>query len=242
MKQILALCDLDDSLVAAGSEHKPGYKPVCFHEGSAVTFMSPAQQVLYAMLRQTTRLIPCTGRTVNSFRTIQLDFDDYVICSFGGMILDPQGMPVPGWQEHIKAAAAAAEQELRRIYQEVHAMFSPHYPSFRFALREDGGNLLYINIKDSSREEDMNLLPWQIEGIVPEADGWWMHVNGRNLAICPPFLGKKHAVSWLLENLIPEAERQCVLALGDSFSDLPFMGLANFAIMPSESQAFRRFQ
>lgn len=237
-QRLISICDLDDMLIQSGRKSLPTDKAVCFHDGQPVSFMSKPQLALFTWLTQSTRLIPCTGRTVESFKTIELPFTDHAICSFGGVILDRQGAVIQAWNDHITACAAEHESELRRVHAQITDLLGRQHPELQIKLRQDAGNTLYLNIKDPLRRDDViELLPWQLEGIVQEDRGWWMHMNGRNLAICPPFLGKDKAVAWFIENLAGEYD--CVFGLGDSMSDLPFMGLANFALMPTQSQAFR---
>jgi predicted mannosyl-3-phosphoglycerate phosphatase (HAD superfamily) len=56
-----------------------------------------------------------------------------------------------------------------------------------------------------------------------------------NVAAIPGYLGKEHAARWLLSEVLQPA---LVLGMGDSFVDLPFMGLCHYAMIPSQSQIF----
>ena len=63
-----------------------------------------------------------------------------------------------------------------------------------------------------------------------------MHRNGNNAAFLPPFLGKEHAVAYLLPELRRRHPDAPVIGIGDSLTDAPFMQLCDFAMMPAGSQ------
>lgn len=66
--------------------------------------------------------------------------------------------------------------------------------------------------------------------------GWTDHRNGNNVALMPPYLGKRHAVAHILPGLRNRFPDAPVIGIGDSRTDAPFMGLCDFAMMPTRSQ------
>ena len=62
-----------------------------------------------------------------------------------------------------------------------------------------------------------------------------LHRNGRNLALLPAYTSKKRAVEHI-KNLLDIRPDDLVLGMGDSLTDLPFMRLCQFGIIPVGSQ------
>jgi len=101
----------------------------------------------------------------------------------------------------------------------------------------DAGLPLYVNAKHNGRDETaLAVLAAALKEWLPE--GWKMHFNGNNLAALPPYLGKDKAVSFYLKELAPA--HSFVIGLGDSFTDLCFMGLCDYAMTPTTSQIFQQ--
>lgn len=100
---------------------------------------------------------------------------------------------------------------------------------------EGEGVPLYVLAKHSAGAADR--LAAVIARIGPEVPtGWTIHLNGNNAALLPPFLGKHHAVEWLLPELRRLHPEAMVIGIGDSLSDAAFMSRCDFAMMPTRSQ------
>ena len=67
-------------------------------------------------------------------------------------------------------------------------------------------------------------------------DGAYIHHNGRDMALLPPFAAKEKAVAFLMDKIRVSEPHPLFLGLGDSFSDLPFMKLCDYLITPTGSQ------
>jgi hypothetical protein len=63
----------------------------------------------------------------------------------------------------------------------------------------------------------------------------WGHVNGNNLAFTPIGISKRDACAHLIKQLGDRGGAP-LIGLGDSLTDLPFMGLCDFMMIPSRSQ------
>ena len=234
---VISFCDLDDVLFFSERKCPQGValKPVVIRSssGKGYCFQTPAQQALFAMLRRSTRLIPTTGRTSSWLARVQLDFADYKVCSFGGVILAPDSTPVESWRQVMEAASLACQEEMEQLRQAALVESSRRAFDVRVKVQSDFGTRLYLSVKHNRRESsEMAELASVLSGQMPA--GWQMHANGRNIALLPPFLGKRKAVNFILEHTT--GGDALVFALGDSFSDLEFMSAADFALFPAGSQ------
>jgi hypothetical protein len=72
-----------------------------------------------------------------------------------------------------------------------------------------------------------------------DLSGMWAHVNGNNLSFTPIGISKRDACVHLIEQL-GDRDGAPLIGLGDSLTDLPFMGLCDFMMIPSRSQIATR--
>ncbi len=235
-QDVISFCDLDDVLFFSGRKCPEGVAvtPVVFRSsGKGYCFQTPAQQALFGMLRRTTRLIPTTGRTTSWLTRIKLDFVDYKIGSFGGVILAPDGKPVESWRQAMEAGSLTHSKEMEQLRLAAIVESSTRSFDVRVKVQKDFGTALYLSIKHNRRQaSEMSELASVLGERLPA--GWQMHANGRNMALLPPFIGKRKAVDWVVENTT--TGDALLLALGDSLSDVEFMSAADFAFYPAGSQ------
>jgi hydroxymethylpyrimidine pyrophosphatase-like HAD family hydrolase len=233
----IAFCDLDDMLFQSRRKSDgDDLTPVVFQSnGTPISFQTRQQRALFQLLSATTRLIPTTGRGTKWMQRVKLPFSDYAICSFGAVILTPQGTPDPGWHHLISKQVEQCNQGLT-FYRDLAAAESRRLCiDVRMNTAVDQGLELYVTVKHRQRNaEELAQLAVAIESVLQQ--GWWLHVNGRNMAICPPFLAKEKAVAYFLSELA--GPHDLVLGLGDSLSDVGFMSACDFAVSPVNSQIF----
>ena len=101
----------------------------------------------------------------------------------------------------------------------------PVYLSFK-GKRDSLSSIAHIDILESRL----------IELCVGAEKGWRIHKNGRNMAFLPPYTCKKRACTWLMDHIAVDAQSDLILTAGDSTSDLPFMGIGDVMMIPSQSQ------
>lgn len=236
--QIIILLDLDNNILQSRRKCVSPIQAVAYKtNGEACGYMTAPQLSLFYWLNETALVIPNTARDVETFRRVNLPFKSYSICSFGGVILSPDGTIEAGWQQIIKARADACKQHLIDAYGKLSALASQRHFDIRSRLIEDGGMPLYVSVKhNQNRNEELVELGVLIKPFLPDA--WTVHFNDNNLAVFPDFLGKEKASRWLLENCLKPSTEAVVLGSGDSFTDLPFMAQSDFALMPTGSQIF----
>ncbi len=237
---VIILLDLDNNvfqsarhLSSSGLAKAVAYKT----NGEACGFMTPAQESLFNWLNSTALVIPNTARDTATFRRVHLPFKSYSICSFGGVILQPDGNVEPTWHELIAAQASSVKAVIEEIYEQLLQIATARSFNIRARLVEDKGLTLYISVKHNDHlNTELVELGKAAQALLPR--DWTVHFNDNNLAIFPQFLGKEKASTWLLENLIRPSEETVIIGSGDSFTDVLFMSQSNFALIPAKSQNF----
>lgn len=228
------LTDLDDTLFQTMPKCPPGASDLrqmsSLMDGSPSGFATKLQQNFLAWL-EAGQVIPVTARGRDVLARVNISSSP-AICSNGGCILDRDGSLDQVWHGLLEDAARGAEPVLD-IY---HAMTSELSPvRFRHWSVEENGLDLYIVIKSNERDDDaLAELEAELAGRLPAA--WRCHRNGNNLAYLPPWLSKRHAARYLIERYRADAPDQPIIGIGDSVSDVGFMDLCDFAVVPTQSQ------
>ena len=197
------------------------------------SFMTPRQKALVDWLLASTELIPVTARSRAAFDRVQIGWQSWAILSNGAVILEPGGTPHAPWQAEIAARLAPHAPTLDRLLEEGRNSAQTHALDMRSWIVRDADLASYVVFKLNGEPEGDALDHLTFTGI----EGWTRHRNGNNLALIPPGAGKAPALAYLLDHLAPGARP--VLTAGDSLSDLGFMGLGDFALIPRASQIAR---
>ena len=237
---VYAFVDLDDSLFNSDRKAGPDRSRVAAvdRQGAPLSFQSARQErFLSHVLGNGAVIVPTTGRNEAAFRRVSLGLGhSHAICSFGGLLIGPDDRPEPRWHAVVSAGVARERAALDGILAEITRIAAARAADVRHSIVSDAGLGLYLSVKHNTHDEEC------LAGVAAELgrslpDGWYLHLNGNNLAAMPGFLGKAKAVRWYLENVGTDAT--LTLGIGDSFTDLPFMGLCDYAITPtSHSQIF----
>lgn len=252
MVAAIALVDLDDTLFqtlrkcpadVSASELTPfGWTA----GGEAISFATPAQVALIDWLRASTHLVVVTARSGDALTRTRVDFDLAVVAHGGGIVDHHPNDPVPeytlapAWrarmldkmpdQSALNAVLARVEDEADRLDISVRA---------RIISEKDLP--LYVVVKHEHVDgHDAELHAVCAGPIAALAPGWTSHINGNNVAIMPPGLGKAFAVEWLMPQLKAKHPGLPVIGIGDSFTDAGFMRLCDFAMTPTHSQLATR--
>ncbi len=232
----VTLMDIDDTILQSKRKcGEEGCEPVGYDvHGEPVGFMRRSQRELFDRLSASTTVIPCTARDAATLSRVRLPFESYKICSYGGCILTPEGAVEQRWHTRIKAEAEATLTRLEALERLLLEAASDLKVDARIWNIGDSGIPLYLCAKHHRKDTvELHRLIAPLRENLPA--GWTLHYNDSNVAAIPGYLGKEHAARWLLSELLQPA---LVLGMGDSFVDLPFMGLCHFALIPSQSQIF----
>jgi hydroxymethylpyrimidine pyrophosphatase-like HAD family hydrolase len=237
--RIWAFADVDDTLITTVRQAPvEGSVPAAFDEGGAVCgWLTPSQSRFLEMLGDRVQVVLTTARTSIGVSRLQLPIRGYAIVSFGGVILLPDGSVEPRYRAMMASQCALAKASLAELLAFVRDACTECSINARARVVCDDGLDLFLSIKHNERNlEQLRLLRRLLADRLP--DGWRLHLNGNFLAAMPPFVSKENAVRWFLDNVA--GIEALAIGMGDSLTDLPFMQLCDFAVMPTRSQAFSK--
>ena len=232
---IYIFADLDDSLFQ--TKRKCPTTGTLFtaakdRYGMPLSYFTGEQKVLLTLLQQGT-LIPVTGRNTAALDRVQLSFTSYRITSHGAMVLDSNGKPDEEWLALIQAQCMQWRENLSAVL----VLIEKHIVNANLALRcrviEDQGVSVYVSIKgEEGALQYLLATVWELW----KAEGVQVHHNGENMALLPPFANKARAVAFLMQRLHDNGVSPLFMGIGDSLTDLPFLQLCHYAIIPRGSQ------
>ena len=200
--------------------------------GAPLSFHTPAQLALLDLLLGC-EVIPVTGRNRSALdRVTSPVFRDCRITSHGAVLYGPDGEVLPSWRERLAAGTAASGPAMQALAATVAALIDGAGLALRVRVIEDAGVPVYVSIKGDGPALD------RAETLVREGgdERWRLHRNGRNLAALPPFADKRAAVAHLMDLKRTLDPTRTFLGIGDSVSDLGFMTLCDFAMVPCRTQ------
>jgi hydroxymethylpyrimidine pyrophosphatase-like HAD family hydrolase len=209
-------------------------------DGTPNSFATPKQQWLWHWLAKDFKLVAVTARDFHAFGRVDLPFQEEVVLNHGAVILDKQRNVDAVWMAKMLATLPEYHEKLLAVWQKIEAYCTPD-PSFKLRLVDDFDTTWYGVIKHKSGTEAALLPVLQcIENHQYLIDGslYW-HLNGNNLAILPKIINKQDAVEYLIERFKQQFPDVLTFAAGDSKSDAAFLGLCDYALIPTNTQLFK---
>jgi hypothetical protein len=186
-------------------------------------------------------VIPVTARSSDAFARVHLDFGTgRAVLANGAVVRDEKGRPDPVWSDHTGRIGRRFDPLFGEMSALVRAEFGEAARSW--VVTEEAAPV-YFCVKMNAAEEVVVR-----DGIIAVRDllsgrldlsGMWAHVNGNNLSFTPIGISKRDACVHLIEQLGDRGGAP-LIGLGDSLTDLPFMGLCDFMMIPSRSQIATR--
>jgi hydroxymethylpyrimidine pyrophosphatase-like HAD family hydrolase len=232
----IVFVDLDDTLFQTHLKN-PGADRLAAvdRDGNPLSFRDRRQEAFLDWLSDDALVVPVTGRSVDAFRRVRIPrLDGMAICSFGGVILDGEGRPEPEWHRRMSEGAGGEAAMMAELLDLVATTAAADEVNVRYRVIRDAELPLYISVKHNANDfGEVARLASAITPSVPK--DWIVHRNANNLALLPPFLGKAGAMAYFLERFVGD-EPTLTFGVGDSLTDLAFMGLCDFAITPTNSQ------
>ncbi|MFM9962645.1 MAG: haloacid dehalogenase [Planctomycetaceae bacterium] len=241
--QTYAFLDLDDTIFQTrgkcpAEEASSLVAAALDREGQPLSFMSSRQRQLFEWLSASTIVIPVTARSWGAFRRVTLPFRHAAILDFGGVVLLPDGQLDEQWDQQMRPALLPLGEELARIQAAWQADSDARSLGVRVRVISDFDLPLYVVAKHT--DGNMAALNEVLKGdsSLMSDERFFIHFNDNNLSVVPRCLGKQRAVEYVL-NRYAGSEPVLTLGLGDSFSDLPFLAMCDFAMLPRNSQSLR---
>lgn len=237
----IALVDLDDTLFQTLRKCPPDVPhdrlvPLGFaRDGYPLSYATPQQINLLEWLTQSAWLVPVTARSRDALMRARIPFTA-AICAHGGVIIGEDGELDAAWHDHATAQSAALQPQLEALRDRIAAQAQAQGVALRVRVLCEGDLGLYVLAKHE--ETDEAALHAVVDAVGAPA-GWTDHRNGNNVALMPPWLGKKHAVAALLPRLRERHPDAPVIGIGDSLTDAPYMAICDYAMMPAGSQLAR---
>lgn len=241
----LLFVDLDDTLFQSlkkcpGTEQDSSgwLTPRAYlRDGNPISYSTPQQDRLWDWLSSIGRVIPVTARNYDAFNRVDLPFSDYAILNHGAVILNPDNSVNCEWHDIVMEGVNEAHGFFADIWDTIERL-SKEDPGLRPRLISDFNVTWYAVIKHEAADVGALLrLRNAIDEHLAIASGtMYCHFNGNNLAIIPSAIRKELAVNFLLGKLKQNLQG-FTIGMGDSLTDLPFMILCDYSIIPSNSQA-----
>jgi hypothetical protein len=237
----LFLTDLDDTLFQSLKKCPPDTRltPAArTHDNSWHSFMTPKQLAFYQWLSADAQMVPVTARSRAALSRVALPFIYGAIVQHGGMVLTPELLPDPLWLEWLAPRLGPYQPKLLALAARLERDLSA-WPELKVTIYQEDGWVFYIGVKNRDKTMWSLGAGEQAAMALGNEPGMWQHLNGNNLAILPDTVRKELAVSWFLERLRAQYPELCCIGAGDSISDLPFLRLCDYALLPTQSQAVK---
>lgn len=205
--------------------------------GEPHSYCTPAQQTLLEVLAAgNATVVPVTGRDPAAMARVLLPFTSYRVLDHGLTIQTPGGGLEADWAARVRAELAAVQDELADLTAQAEQDAAPlgcrltrhsaHGVTFMSVLKHPGADAAALSQMQA-----------QWEAALPPGSPLHVIANANNVSLLPRALGKAEAVRYLREHHFQGAV--LTLGLGDSVSDLPFLGECDFALTPSAGQLLR---
>lgn len=244
MNKPLFLVDLDDTLFQTKRKmtQELGQEPVRVgaldRSLTPRSFMNQKQAMLVDWLLECSELIPVTARGTDEIARVEIPFRSWQITTHGAVILQPNGQPDAGWQQHILDALAPYTAHLLELERVCNAVLKEQQVDGWVRINHEyDGQPVYLVMKHSNSNhiEETYAVADEVAKHI-DLSGYYVHRNGNNIAWLPHCIEKGKATAYLLKTLQETSGTRPVIGLGDSLSDHRFLTLCDFWGMPSTSQ------
>ncbi len=232
--RIFFFSDIDDTLIqtkrktdftqstVVGGYTKEGEENSFFYEGTKL--------FIDTLISSNITFIPTTARNRDSYeRTVfaKEKAIKYVILNFGGTVLI-DGEIDQEW-EGIMNASYAKIISIENLYKQLNNQLA----SVNVELIVKIIDGFYISIYNKFNLDNKGVLTEvkeQLNAFLEEYADFYLYENDNSFAILPNCLNKKFAVQYLIKKKSPIL----TLGAGDNISDLDFMNLSSFRLIPSK--------
>ena len=232
MTRPLFLVDLDDTLFHTRHKIPAHLEP--FRVASEATngrhsWYTRHQSALVEWLFTAADTIPVTARSRESMSRCHIPAFSNAVLSNGGLVLGPDGQRDEEWHRRIVAGSTREAESMVAALENGLAL-----GDVRGWVVEEAGIPLYVCFK--SNDEGIEVLDTVRMAVSAVHPNLRAAQNGNNLSFSPAHVSKSAAVRYLLEERCIAGPDVSVFGMGDSVSDLPFMQLCHFKVIPTGSQ------
>lgn len=234
----LVFVDLDDTLFQTARKMGNGerFMATVDVEGNANGYMNLVQKQFIEWLLETADVVPVTARSVEAYNRVCIPFANGAICAHGGVILTPDNVVDPVWNDQMTLDLVHVQDRLESLGQKTLAIGADMGISLRGWVVEERELKLYIVTKHN--EQNDTVLTVVLDEVRKQGllDDLYVHGNGNNLSFLPHALRKQRAVEeWVKRDIAAHGERP-LLGFGDSISDLGFMTQCHWWATPRRGQ------
>lgn len=234
--------DLDDTLFQSLFKNSTdeSLEPVAtYKNGEPCSYSTNKQRALYQLIDSNMIVIPATARDLDAVRRVNLQFNNYVICNFGGVVLTPSGVVDTDWLNSTQKKITEHIWLLLQLEESIIEFCQNNSIPTRMRIVQDLGYSFYLNLKDPEKNLDrIDIIqrtivePW----VYRYAEYFFIHRNSNNLAIVPKPINKSEAVKHVTNILKNQYEQLLTFGMGDSISDAEFMLACDYSLIPNNSQ------
>jgi len=231
--------DLDDtlfrSLIRLGGDMALMTRVTTASNGNH-SWMSPRQSRFVDWAMTAMEVIPVTARSRDAYARVSLRFPGLAVLSNGALIVEGDGRPDRLWHERTAEISGRFSRPLNDMLSALQVRVQAG--DIRAWIVSEAGHDIYLCVKSNSApelvERDLDAASLFLADRFNLA-GLKFHRNGNNLSLTPGEFSKASAVSHLLETRHGLADR-ILFGAGDSLTDLHFMCMTDFMMVPPTSQ------
>ena len=236
--RIIVLTDLDETLfstrvpICAGAG---GPRELCTHPDADIkpAFWTEKQAALWKVLVQKADIrIPVTARSEKAFNGVALEFPHGHVLNFGASVYGPGGELDQVW--HQKMHAASLQMQQHKVFTALHPILSDLADAV--TIRDAGGFSCFLHVRATvSTIFEVKTRIWDYLQKTKQTHNYYIHVSNSILFLLPNFVRKDLAVQHLFAT--QGYDNDLVFGMGDSLSDVGFMGLCDFLVLPRDADA-----
>ncbi|MCX4029023.1 HAD hydrolase family protein [Endozoicomonas sp. SM1973] len=238
---LVVFTDIDDTLMqterkcSVSDKLHPG---AVDRDGQVISFYTEKQHRLINLLGDG-KLIPVTGRNNAALCRTRFSFNHEIVINHGALVLNHDRTIDNGWLQIIELMLVQWQELLAEWTRQVQAIIDQQQLPLRAKVITDFDISCYVSIKVDNHVNKIEDFYSLLEPIINEVNGLEearVHINGRNMALLPPYASKAKAVNYLKQKYQMLDEHTLFVGAGDSLSDIEFMKACDYLVVPQNCQ------
>lgn len=241
--EVLLFTDIDDCFMATRrkfANNTPLTVASLDIHGEPRSYISDKQQALLDIFsKSSATIIPVTGRSHRTLQRIQVDalLNSWKVVSHGALIIEPNGEKSQEWLDYLnhEFPLSSWSKKLAILNHQISDVLHAQQHQAKCHIVSEDDLDCYVCIKCSEDIDYQQVFDSVLSASCLVLDEIKIHINGRNMALLPPYTQKQLAVEFL-NNKLNKDNQALTLSMGDSLSDIPFMKHTDFLFIPAKSQ------